>query len=99
MITVDGLHHDISMSQVYYRLPNSESVNKKEGVMSTEWVTNSVCHKHFEQSNLPSRKCCSINSPRNFSISRAQSSVPRSLLEHLTQDRGPPTDLLLVLLH
>lgn len=44
------------MSQVYYRLPNSESVNKKGGVMSTEWVTNSVCHKHFEQSNLPSRK-------------------------------------------
>lgn len=56
MITVDGLHHDISMSQVYYRLSNSESVRKKGGVTSTEWVTNSVCHKHFEQSNLPSRK-------------------------------------------
>lgn len=51
-----GLHHDLSMSQVYCRLSNSESVNKKEVVMASEWVTNRVCHEHFEQSNLPSRK-------------------------------------------
>lgn len=45
MNTITGLHHDVSRSQVHYRVIKSKCVNKEKGVMSIECVIMSILNK------------------------------------------------------
>lgn len=53
MMTKAGLPHDVS---VFYKQIKVRRANKEAGVIAIEGVTNSSCHEHFKQNNLPSGK-------------------------------------------